>query len=93
MFTCPGTILFPDSDPSSFSTSAEEQRASLNFKKNIAPGYNYDADYSIVASGTKQVPNYPDLPNCDPEVEVIHRPVPILLTPNPYVRRERRRYY
>ena len=43
-------------------------RASLIFRKNAVHGFTYDADYLIVASGTNQVPNYPDLPNCSAEV-------------------------
>lgn len=49
-----------------------DKRASLNFKQNVEPGYTYDADYLIVASGTNQVPKYPDFPNCNPEVDVVH---------------------
>jgi len=44
------------------------KRASVVFRKDVAPGYTYDADYLIVASGTNQVPNCPDLPNCNAEV-------------------------
>ncbi len=57
---------------SSISTSAEDKRPLFKFEQNVVSGYNYDADYLIVASGTNQVPKYPDLPNCNPEVEVIH---------------------
>ena len=38
------------------------------FRKYVAPGYTYDANYLIVASGTNQVPNFPDLPNFNAEV-------------------------
>lgn len=44
------------------------KRAVLVFKQDTVAGYTYDADYLIVASGTNQVPNYPDLPNCNAKV-------------------------
>ena len=51
-------------------TNAEDFQSSLRFRQASSPGFTYDAEYLIVASGTNQVPRIPELPNCN--VEIVH---------------------
>ena len=66
-----GSIVFSQDDMSD-GFAADNKRASFQFRQNVSPGYTYDADYLIVASGTNQVPNVPKFPNLSPDVELVH---------------------
>eukprot|EP00551_Chaetoceros_affinis_P011692 CAMPEP_0203667768 /NCGR_PEP_ID=MMETSP0090-20130426/4542_1 /ASSEMBLY_ACC=CAM_ASM_001088 /TAXON_ID=426623 /ORGANISM="Chaetoceros affinis, Strain CCMP159" /LENGTH=790 /DNA_ID=CAMNT_0050532033 /DNA_START=111 /DNA_END=2483 /DNA_ORIENTATION=+ len=64
-----GSINFSIREPIK-QPSNDNKRASYVFRQNAVPGFCYDADYLIVASGTNQVPRIPELHNCT--AEVIH---------------------
>lgn len=66
-----GSIVFSQDDMSDV-FAADNKRASFQFRQNVSPGYTYDADYLIVASGTNKVPNVPKFPNLSPDVELVH---------------------
>lgn len=66
-----GSIVFSQEDLDT-NFSFDDKRASYAFRQNVSPGFTYDADYLIVASGTNQVARVPKFPHINPDVEIVH---------------------